>query len=128
MIPIYQTIGGELQCVMHEGTLMVREWPDGRPSSEFGQNPNPWTASDQTEEYLRKLYEAPTTERGRSRYGCMLHCLTGVRPSGWRMKPKSEKLGEEIETLMAKREAALLAEIADRPAASPSLFADGGAA
>jgi hypothetical protein len=127
MVPIYQTITGELQCVMHEGTLMVREWPEGAPSSEFGKNPRPWVPTSCTLGQLEAQHRASKSKRDMFRLGCMIDCLTGARPSSWYMKPKSEALSEEIEALMAKREAALAAEIADRPAANPSLF-EGAAA
>lgn len=128
MQPIYQTIAGELQCVMHEGQLMVREWPEGTPSSDFGRNERPWTPSSHTEAAIREGLDSIKDVRTRFRLGCMLDCFTGKRPSGWYMKPKSEALAEKIEAFMVEREEALKAEIADRPVAITGSLFEGEAA
>lgn len=118
MSPIYQTITGELQCIMHEGVLMVREWPE---NGEY-PNPNPWQTAeydplDLEEAHRKSLLKKATLADRRAgfRARCQIHCMSGTTPSPWRVKPKSEDLTDQIEKLMRSREEAILAEITDRP-------------
>ena len=111
MIPkLYATMTGELQCVVIDGVLYVREWP--RKCQYTGRkNPNPWKRSKRTRYGLESI-PVGMTDRARRRAVCQLHAVDDIKPSLFRCdRTKLESIERQIEVLKAEIEKARINEV-----------------
>lgn len=113
---IYQTMTGELQCVVIDGVLYVRQWESALQSGNH-TNPNPWrpaAGNFQNVETLREFAASPTIiKRRKLQMTVMIHALLGVRASAYKVTPQSETIRVQIGQLQTKMKHALEAEQLD---------------